>query len=186
MEISGHKWLTGEDWFKEESMSMLDSMRSLIVKRGVPEVLLNKMVPKSPNTFFALVNLLALHDDQIKSIVEQWTAQLDEELRMEYEKVLPKEYVKPKPSPLVQRFTDICGAMAETFSAKNADYGNSFDKSLDEDGLVAAKVRMKDKMNRFESLIDKDPQVVGESIEDTLLDLANYSIMTVMWMRGNQ
>ena len=37
-------------------------------------------------------------------------------------------------------------------------------------------------MNRIESLTKKEAQVKDESIKDTLLDMANYAIMTVMWM----
>ena len=42
---------------------------------------------------------------------------------------------------------------------------------------------MYDKLTRLESLIDKDIEVVDESIEDTLLDMANYAIMTALEMR---
>ena len=69
-----------------------------------------------------------------------------------------------------------------TYAAKNHDYGNSFDKSLDKFGIVASIVRMGDKMNRIESLTNKEAKVNDESIKDTLLDLANYAIMTVMWL----
>lgn len=86
----------------------------------------------------------------------------------------------------VNRFTQIVGQMAETYAKKNADYGNSFDISLDEDGLVAAKTRIGDKFNRFSSLIKKEAQVKDESMIDTLLDMANYCIMTVMWMEARE
>lgn len=82
----------------------------------------------------------------------------------------------------VQRFMDITTNMAKTYAAKNHDYGNSFEESLDEFGLVASVVRLGDKMNRIKSLIKKEAQVKDESIKDTLLDMANYAIMTVMWM----
>lgn len=79
-------------------------------------------------------------------------------------------------------FKEIAKGMIETFIRKNHDYGNSFDKSLDKFGLVASIVRMGDKMNRIESLIHTSAKVKDESIRDTLLDLANYAVMTVMWM----
>ena len=41
---------------------------------------------------------------------------------------------------------------------------------------------MNDKMERIESLMNKESLVKDESIKDTLLDMANYAIMTVMWM----
>ena len=82
----------------------------------------------------------------------------------------------------VQKFVDITDGMVKTYIAKNHDYGNSFDQSLDKFGLVASVVRLGDKMNRIESLTKKEAQVKDESIKDTLLDMANYAIMTVMWM----
>jgi hypothetical protein len=80
------------------------------------------------------------------------------------------------------QFKDIAKGMIETYVRKNHDYGNSFDKSLDKFGLVASVVRIGDKMNRIESLVQKKVMVQDESIRDTLLDMANYAIMTVMWM----
>lgn len=82
----------------------------------------------------------------------------------------------------VQQFMDITANMAKIYAAKNHDYGNSFDQSLDKFGIIAAIVRMGDKMNRLESLAVKKAEVKDESIKDTLLDLASYSIMTVMWL----
>lgn len=104
--------------------------------------------------------------------------------------------VNDSSNELVESFKSITSKMAETYEKKNHDYGDSFDKSLDKFGLIASVVRMGDKMNRIESLINKSIQnpaypsvsvkdvnlVKDESIKDTLLDLANYAIMTVMWM----
>ena len=72
------------------------------------------------------------------------------------------------------------------YKDKNEDYGDSFDKSLDKFGLLSSLIRLTDKMNRFEQLIDGESKVTSESIDDTLLDMANYAIMTVMWRRINE
>lgn len=89
-------------------------------------------------------------------------------------------YIASNPS---DSFLAITKTMAETFAKKNHDYGNSFEQSLDEEGLAAARIRMGDKWNRFKNLSKGvDSQVNDESLIDTLLDLANYSIMTVMWL----
>lgn len=93
---------------------------------------------------------------------------------------------RPKLSDNVEQFMDITSNMAKTYAAKNHDYGNSFEQSLDKFGLLAAVVRMGDKMNRIESLTKKEAQVKDESIKDTLLDMANYAIMTVMWLRNSR
>lgn len=81
----------------------------------------------------------------------------------------------------------ILNELYETYVKKNADYGNSFDNSLDKHGLVAAAVRLGDKMSRLDSLVGgKKAQVLDESIEDTLLDMANYAVMSVMWLRNKE
>lgn len=83
----------------------------------------------------------------------------------------------------VELHKEIVTNMNEMYKSKNEDYGDSFDKSLDKFGLLSSLIRLTDKMNRFEQLIDNDSKVNDESIEDTLLDMANYAIMTVMWKR---
>ena len=88
----------------------------------------------------------------------------------------------PVLSDKVQSFMDITTNMAKTYAAKNHDYGNSFEQSCDKFGIIASVVRLGDKMNRIESLTTKEAEVKEESIKDTLLDLANYAIMTVMWL----
>ena len=79
----------------------------------------------------------------------------------------------------------ILNEIRQLHNRKNTDYGNSFDKTLDEFGLVASATRMSDKFNRFKSLINNPARVEDEKIEDTLIDLASYAMMTIKWMRQN-
>lgn len=76
----------------------------------------------------------------------------------------------------------------DTYRKKNADYGNAFEKSMDEDGILVAKIRIGDKIRRINSLIKNggEGQVKDENLEDTYLDLANYCVMTVLWIRKQQ
>ncbi|MEG0239465.1 MAG: nucleotide modification associated domain-containing protein [Anaerorhabdus sp.] len=85
-------------------------------------------------------------------------------------------------------YNDLLNRMQETYIAKDADYGNSVDKSLDEFGLIAQVVRMGDKMNRFKKLAGSSnaPQVQDETMVDTLLDLANYAVLTAMWIENKE
>jgi len=83
----------------------------------------------------------------------------------------------------VQRFEEITTAMLDLYKRKNSDYGNSVAKTFDEYGLVSFLVRIEDKLNRVATLTKKsttEQQVKDEKIEDTLLDLANYSIMALI------
>lgn len=89
---------------------------------------------------------------------------------------------RPVISDDVQSFVDITTNMAKTYAAKNHDYGNSFEQSCNKFGIIASVVRLGDKMNRIESLTFNKAKVKDESIKDTLLDLATYSIMTLMWL----
>lgn len=76
--------------------------------------------------------------------------------------------------------------MAKTYKAKNHDYGNSFDNTCDLFGITAAIVRMYDKMQRIITLSKTEGYVKDERIEDTLLDLANYCIMTLMYLQNGK
>jgi hypothetical protein len=87
----------------------------------------------------------------------------------------------------LDEFQVLVGKMHDTYVRKNHDYGNSFDVSMDEEGLTAARIRLNDKWLRFKQLSKGEEALVkDESIRDTLLDMANYCIMTVMWMDRNK
>lgn len=85
----------------------------------------------------------------------------------------------------VLKFKQITEEMARIYEAKNHDYGDSFGESCNEFGITAALVRMGDKFNRLKSLTKKEALVKDESIEDTLKDLANYAIMTLIWKQND-
>ncbi len=80
----------------------------------------------------------------------------------------------------VAKHADICKALNELYQRKNADYGDSFGKSYTEYEMTMACIRLEDKLNRLKSLCKKEAQVKDESLEDTLMDLANYAIMTLV------
>ena len=80
----------------------------------------------------------------------------------------------------VERHKMVCEELNRIYEAKNHDYGDSFHRSYIEDGLLMAKIRIGDKYSRFKSLLKSDQKVKDESIRDTLMDMANYCIMTVM------
>lgn len=83
----------------------------------------------------------------------------------------------------VQRFGRIQVELCDTFKFKNADYGNSFSQLYQEfgdNGIITAAVQISHKYHRFMNLAKGTPTKVNESLRDTLLDLANYCILTVM------
>ncbi len=83
-------------------------------------------------------------------------------------------------------FNTLLDQIKDTHEKKNHDYGNSFAKSMEEFGMLAAAIRLSDKLSRFKTLIKEESQVKDESVEDTLLDMAAYAIMTVEYIRSNK
>lgn len=79
----------------------------------------------------------------------------------------------------------LCDEIHDLYIRKNRDYGNSFHDTFEEEGMAMSRIRLSDKLSRFKNLTKKavdDVSVTDESIRDTLIDLANYAIMTVMEM----
>lgn len=74
----------------------------------------------------------------------------------------------------------ILNELSELYARKNHDYGDSFHVTYEKWGLPMSAIRLGDKFSRFETLIRAESKVKTESIRDTLMDLANYSIMTIM------
>lgn len=93
------------------------------------------------------------------------------------------EQVETKPNNKLEVYEELLELIHQTYIAKNSDYGDAFGVSLDKRGLVAALVRMEDKMSRLDSLKDKPSGLVDESLMDTALDLANYALMTAVWLK---
>ena len=81
----------------------------------------------------------------------------------------------------INRHKALCDELNALYIRKNHDYGDSFHLSYEEEGLAMARIRLADKLNRFKALSRGAEQMVeGEPIRDTLIDLANYAIMTIL------
>lgn len=81
----------------------------------------------------------------------------------------------------VERHAALCDELHTLYERKNADYGDSFHETWLEEGAAMARIRLSDKLKRFKTLTRNNAQAVhDESVRDTLMDLANYAIMTVM------
>lgn len=85
-----------------------------------------------------------------------------------------------QPTGGADAFRDITNGMYDTFNAKNHDYGNSFSELFKECGMTYAYGHMAEKLKRVKSLMSDEAKVKGESMRDSLLDLANYAILTIM------
>lgn len=79
-------------------------------------------------------------------------------------------------------FKEITNEMFNLYEIKNKNYGDSFSKQFQEYGLTSVCIRLEDKLNRLKSLNKqgKEANTDDESIKDTLIDLANYSVLAIM------
>lgn len=86
----------------------------------------------------------------------------------------------------IELHKQICGNMHNTYKAKNADYGDSFAK-VREEYPEAICIRLMDKLERLKTLYKGgEQQVKDESIDDTLLDIANYAVMEILERKMNK
>jgi len=93
---------------------------------------------------------------------------------------------------------ETCQKMIEVTKAKNHDYAGFGDddpfanfKVVEQCGIASVEqgflTRMMDKMSRVNSFVKQDVcNVQDEKIEDTLVDLANYSILMAGYIKSKK
>ena len=88
---------------------------------------------------------------------------------------------------LVVQHLEICNKLNQIYEQKNKAYGDSFGETFQKLGIISAVTRISDKYNRLVNLATHpDINKGDEAIEDTLLDMANYCIMTYMELRKDK
>lgn len=84
-------------------------------------------------------------------------------------------------------YEEILHHISVTYEAKNADYGDSFHKLCEQYGWSYALAHMEEKIARIKTLSRTSAHVMDEGMEDSLLDLAGYAILTYMeYVNGNE
>lgn len=83
-------------------------------------------------------------------------------------------------------FKQIANGLTELYERKNADYGNSFSKSYEEFGLTSPVIRLSDKIERLKTLSKQEAKVKDESIQDTVMDIAVYAMLTLMELMNRE
>lgn len=90
----------------------------------------------------------------------------------------------PKSDNPFKKYTD---HLAETLQSKNVAYGDSFTKSVDDYGIKVIGIRLSDKYNRVKHLVNHGLlKQNDESLEDTLLDMAGYSILALKYLKEHK
>lgn len=86
----------------------------------------------------------------------------------------------------VQKFAFICEDLKGIYKAKNADYGDSFAMLFKEYGITYSIIHLEEKLNRIKSLQKKSNDVDGETYVDSLKDLVNYGILTLIELQEKE
>lgn len=127
-------------------------------------------------------NLNLCTDNSLFKPTEEWL-EMCGKLEKEQKEMInhPSHYNKGK-YEAIEVFKSITDEMARLFEIKNKNYGNSFSKQFEEYGLTSVCIRLEDKLNRLKSLNRQgdNANIDDESLRDTLIDLANYSVLSIM------
>ena len=87
----------------------------------------------------------------------------------------------------IKRHKEICEQLHDIYKRKNEAYGDSFGKTFKELGIISAVTRIYDKVHRISALTrGAKNDIIDESILDTLKDLSNYGIMTIIEVENAQ
>lgn len=102
--------------------------------------------------------------------------------------------VQKQAHPSSQAFYDLCDQVKEMHASKSRDYGSETDPLANiRNGATfvgiepwrAAMVRLSDKVTRL-ATFNRTGTLTHEGVEDTLLDLASYSLLSLLLYRESQ
>lgn len=96
------------------------------------------------------------------------------------ERSIPKKGTKGMKTVYPSIFDNILEQMSDLHARKNSDYGDAAYEGYKEFGITYYIIQLHNKLNRLKSLTkDASKPQVNESLEDTLIDLASYSVMAL-------
>lgn len=79
---------------------------------------------------------------------------------------------------------DVLAELGWLLESKQRDYGPGNISRAPGGALNGLMVRMNDKMERLKTLVYSTVEPNNESIDDSLMDLANYCVIALMVRRG--
>lgn len=156
---------------------------TVVISEGDPLIMTHIAVKKffdGQNKYFTEVKKernMAKRQIPIKELADSCIVQSQLKVTLDY----LKDYIDVlKNEPDARSFKKITDEMLDTYKAKNHDYDSSFSNLFKECGMTYAYGHMAEKLERVKSLMKDEAKVKGEGMKDSLLDLANYAILTVM------
>jgi hypothetical protein len=94
------------------------------------------------------------------------------------------KFIEFDPTQFELDLWEISDELTNLLLKKHKDYGPKNISGSPGGPLNGLRVRMWDKMARINHLLDNDFNAVNEPLEDSFADLANYSIIALMVMKG--
>lgn len=85
----------------------------------------------------------------------------------------------------IERHKELLDNLHTLYVTKNHDYGDSVHDTYIKYGITSFLVRLEDKLNRARTISRKEQLVKDEKLVDTLLDMANYAILAVLELEGD-
>lgn len=85
----------------------------------------------------------------------------------------------------IERHKELLDNLHTLYVTKNHDYGDSVHDTYMKYGITSFLVRLEDKLNRARTISRKEQLVKDEKLVDTLLDMANYAILAVLELEGD-
>lgn len=86
-----------------------------------------------------------------------------------------------EPAYLDEAFRMVCHELEQLFIAKHKDYGKG---NIVETGELGIAFRVNDKLSRLKNILLNNKTPEHESIDETWMDIAVYSIIAVLYRRG--
>lgn len=85
---------------------------------------------------------------------------------------------------LYSKLSSICERIVSDLMKKNEDYDDAFGKLFRKYGEIVFVVHLEEKVNRFLSLLNKDPNF--EKKEDTIKDIIGYCLLYLNLMKEKE
>ena len=170
----------GEEWLKKHREEQIKDSGDAMFGVDLETQGLKNEAPLTLRKYEDLIDLQ--HDTRGRGIIDDEPYPTTEEMKKyideQCNKNVSQDEDKKDPGDYY-KYSTILKRMDDTHTRKNNDYGDAAYQGYKKYGDFYFLVQLHNKMSRLESLtVNKKTQMVkDESIDDTLLDMANYAIM---------
>ena len=115
--------------------------------------------------------------------LDNYLGNINEQAERAERKAITEDQMTDKATRTNTIFNEILENIRYTHDKKNDDYKDSYSDTMKRFGTKSGLVRIYDKFNRIENILDSDGKANFESAEDNLQDLATYAIMMMEYIK---